>query len=125
MNSAQQLELAELKRAWIDEAEATFDRIKGTLGRFTADRLHAVLTAPPHENWIGCLVARLRNTGKIRECGRVKSTRPERNGAKISVWEVFAGDAADRFHPKGGRNDQFTETGAGVVLVESAVLLRK
>ena len=82
------LKLDELKRAWIDDAESKFNARAFSLGTFTTDDLRHYIDEPPTPNWIGCLAARLRNCGRIREIGRVKSTRPERNGAKVSLWQV-------------------------------------
>ena len=83
-----QLELAGLKRVWIDDAVISFARFYPG-HRFTADELHSTLPTPDHDGWWGCLVAKLRCNGRIREIGRVKSTRPERNGAKITLWETL------------------------------------
>lgn len=85
-----QLELAALKRDWIEDAAPRVATLLPTLGTFTADDLRGLLPEPPTPNWFGCLIARLRNTGLIQEAGRVKSTRPERNGAKISAWRAAA-----------------------------------
>ncbi len=84
--SGQQLELSELKRAWIDDSFQKFNA--RDIGQFSVEELRLFLSEPPHENWWGCLVAKLRCTGKIKEIGRVKSTRTERNGAKITLWKV-------------------------------------
>jgi hypothetical protein len=87
--SGNQLELSALKRAWIDDAEKQFLETFSWGGRtFSADDLRFYVNEPPHPNWVGCLMARLRNMNKIREIGRVKSSRPEANGRKISFWEV-------------------------------------
>ena len=83
-----QLELAQLKRAWIDNALKAFDSRAFCIGTFTADDLRAYIGEPPHPNWTGCFVAALRSRGRIKEVGRVKSTRPKRNGAKIGLYEV-------------------------------------
>jgi len=84
-----QLELADLKRDWIDGAADLLSRTLLARGnQITAETIRKYVVAPPHENWFGCLVAKLRCTGKIKEVGRVKSSRPERNGAKITLWEV-------------------------------------
>ena len=83
-----QLELSELKRDWIDESALHFECFMERDQKFSADDLHRWLDAPPHDGWWGCLMSKLRCSGKIREVGRVRSTRPERNGAKISLWEV-------------------------------------
>jgi hypothetical protein len=81
------LQLDELKRNWIDDAIAKFNAVKWR-GAFTADDLHRYLPPPTHDGWWGCLVAKLRKAGRIREIGRVKSSRPERNGAKITLWQT-------------------------------------
>ena len=82
-----QLELTDLRRAWIDEAAAWLSNRFDQLGNFTADDLHKILPAPaPHPNWYGCLVAKLRCSGAIMEVGRRKSARIEANGRKIAVW---------------------------------------
>lgn len=81
-----QLELSEIKRAWIDDSALHFDCFMEQGEKFTADDLHKWLDAPPHDGWWGCLVAKLRCAGKIQEAGRVKSKRPERNGAKVTLW---------------------------------------
>ena len=85
-NMTNQLELSEMKRAWIDTSIDRFFAMG--FRQFSADDLHKILDAPPHDNWFGCMMASLRCRGKIREVGRVKSTRPERNGAKITLWET-------------------------------------
>lgn len=86
---SQQLELCELKRAWIDDAADLLSRTLLARGnQITAETMRKYVIAPPHDNWFGCLVAKLRCTGKIKEIGRVKSNRPERNGAKITLWEA-------------------------------------
>jgi hypothetical protein len=85
-----QLELSELKRDWIDDAEKDFFNNRSILpAQFTSEHVLSMsLISPPHPNWVGCLMARLRNTGRIREVGRVRSSRPERNGAKITLWAI-------------------------------------
>lgn len=84
--SGTQLELSELKRAWIDDVAEKIAALNGL--KFSSDDIHKYAAQPDHPNWFGCLIAKLRCTGKIREIGRVKSARPERNGAKISLWIV-------------------------------------
>jgi len=88
MSEQLELELATLRRDWIEEAAPRVVTMLPTLGAFTADDLRGRIPDPPAPNWFGCLVARLRNAGLIQEAGRVKSTRPERNGAKISAWRA-------------------------------------
>jgi hypothetical protein len=84
-----QLELSALKRTWIDESAAVLDSKLLRRGvQMTAETIRQYVTEPPHPNWIGCLTAALRCKGRIKEVGRVKSNRPERNGAKITLWEA-------------------------------------
>ncbi len=79
-----------MRRAWIDDALDLLSRTVLARGNeITAETIRKHLKPPPHENWIGCLFAKMKNTGRIREIGRVKSTRPERNKAKITLWEVI------------------------------------
>ena len=89
MKTENQLELSEIKRVWIDDAHARFMARLFSIGTFSADDLRHYVEPPPEPNWIGCLMARLRNEGRIREVGRVRSNRPERNGAKISLWQTL------------------------------------
>ena len=90
MKTENQLELSEIKRAWIDDAVDWFlNRRPRDIHQFTVEMLHGYLPPPPHPNWYGCTMAALRDSGKIREVGRVRSNRPERNGAKISLWETL------------------------------------
>jgi hypothetical protein len=84
-----QLELDTLKRDWIDDCLERFELHAPRLGSFSTEDLHRLLPVAPHPNWWGCLVAKLRCSGRIREIGRVKSTRPERNGAKITLWQTI------------------------------------
>jgi hypothetical protein len=86
--SAHQLELATIKRDWIDDAAWMLEPILHRLGRFTADDLHPLLPTPRNHNWFGILVARLSNRGLIRRVNAVPSRRPEANGRLVSVWEA-------------------------------------
>jgi len=83
-----QLELSSLKRDWIDLAAEQFKGLVASKPQFTSDDLMIGLSTPENPNWVGCLIAKLRKAGRIREIGRVKSTRPERNGAKITLWQT-------------------------------------
>ena len=89
-----QLELTAIKRAWLDEAVAAFESRSFSIGTFTADDLHQYLPKPDHDGWWGCLVAKLRCASRIREVGRVRSARPERNGAKITLWQNVQNELA-------------------------------
>ena len=88
MKTENQLELSELKRAWIDDALDKVNARAFSIGNFTADDLRQYIGEPPHPNWTGCFIASLRCSGRIREVGRVRSNRPERNGAKIGLYEA-------------------------------------
>ena len=73
-------------------------RARITLGRdFTADdvRHHAARIAnqadddfAPADNLIPAFIGSAARHGRIREVGRVTSTRPERRGSKISLWRA-------------------------------------
>jgi len=85
-----QLELSDLKRDWIEEAALL---VKGLAERgqlpdlFSSDDLHVLLPNKPKDgNWWGCLMAKLRNEGKIIRTGSKPSTRESRNGAWIGAY---------------------------------------
>ena len=91
-----QLELTEIKRAWLDQSLEKFtdDNHEGLwllreLGEFTSDDIHVCLPQPPdHPNWYGVLVAKMKNAGLIKCVGYRPSTRKERNGGVVRVWRV-------------------------------------
>ena len=83
-----QLELSEMRRDWIDLYAPTVVALLPALGDFTADDLRGKIPDPPHPNWFGSLIARLRKLKLVVEVGRVRSTRSKRNGAKISAWRA-------------------------------------
>jgi len=83
-----QLELADLKRAWIDDAADYIVRHFPAGRELTAETIHKIYRPAPHPNWYGCLLAKLRCMGRVKEVGRVKSLRPERNGAKVTLWQT-------------------------------------
>jgi hypothetical protein len=83
-----QLELASLKRSWIESAiplvlEHTKDRLP-----FVVDSLHDVLPKPEDDHWYGILIARMKRQGLIERIGCQPSERPEANGRLISIWRV-------------------------------------
>lgn len=82
-----QLELSTLRRTWIEEVKENFWKLGGRK-QISSDDIHEFFGAPPHPNHYGSLFAQLQNAGMVREIGRVKSKRVERNCAKISLWEV-------------------------------------
>ena len=86
--SGQQLELKSMKRQWIDDVAGQFAAHAEKGFEFSADWIHANFTEPWEPNWYGGLLAKLKNEGLIQEIGRVVSSRPERNWAKISLWKV-------------------------------------
>lgn len=88
--SGVQLELATVKRDWIDDAAWSLEPILHRLGRFTTDDLHPLVPAPANKNWWGILAAQLKNKGLIRRVSAAPSRRPEANGRLVSVWEVVA-----------------------------------
>ncbi len=82
-----QLELADLRRPWVDEVMPTLAALLPGLGEFTADDLHGKLPEPEHHNWYGVLVACARNAGLIERVGARPSKRPEANGRWLAVWK--------------------------------------
>jgi hypothetical protein len=82
------LPLSDLKREWLDQAERQFLGItRFKFMPFTTDDLHGVLTEPEHKNWLGVLVAKLKNKGLIQRIGYQPSQRPESNGRVIALWK--------------------------------------
>jgi len=79
-----------LQRDWCDEAERLMLMLYGQNDTFTIDGLHAWIPKPPHPNWWGVLMAKLRATGRYENTGaRRKSNRPSANGRKVPVWRVL------------------------------------
>lgn len=77
--------LSQIRHAWILRNERIFpSMILPEI--FTADDVRRQIEHPPKANWHGCFIAALKNTGRIISAGRVRSKRPERNGAKIEAW---------------------------------------
>jgi hypothetical protein len=87
MNTCYQLELTEIKRAWLDDAIARFKSLN-LPSTWTADDLHKSLPRPDSDAWWGVLMAKLKNTGVVRCVGYTPSARPERNGGVVRVWEM-------------------------------------
>ena len=84
-----QLELASLKRDWLDDVQPQVVLMLPRLGEFTSDDLHALgFPAPANVNWWGVLLAQLRNRGLIVRVGARPSARPEANGRLVSVWRA-------------------------------------
>jgi hypothetical protein len=83
-----QLELSAIKRDWIQSAAPEVLRYAGTVAEFTTDDLRGVVPEPECRNWWGCVLAALKNEGRIVETGRRPSKRPEANGRKISAWRL-------------------------------------
>lgn len=79
------LPLDEVKNEWLKNAEKKFPFMI-LPEEFTADDVRELLPSPVEPNWMGCLLAKLRNTGAVVKCGWAKTTRPERNGAEIRAW---------------------------------------
>jgi hypothetical protein len=82
-----QLELAPLRRDWIESVTPRVLLLVGSLEEFTSDDLHPILGEPAMTpNHWGILMARLKNTGRIVKCGYRPSTRKSANGRPIAVW---------------------------------------
>lgn len=80
-----QLELAALKRDWIEDAKRSFK--SAVLPEvWTVDELRFWTRQPDHPNWWGCLAASLKNQGLIERVGYQPSTRPAANGRVVAVW---------------------------------------
>ena len=84
-----QLELATLKRDWIEAVLPEVRGIIASLDEFTSDDLHERSgTKPEHVNWWGVLLAKLKNEGWIERINARPSRRPEANGRLVSVWRL-------------------------------------
>lgn len=86
------VDLGDLKRKWIDEAALKVAELAeaGKLPEpdWSSDDLHTLLTKQPEQlNWWGCLMAKLKNEGKIIRTGSKPSSRPEANGRWIASWK--------------------------------------
>lgn len=81
-----QLELANLKRDWIDDAVTRF-MAATKLQAFTTDDLHKIIPEPSQRNYWGSLMARLKKEKRIRKIGFRVSERPSANSRPISLWE--------------------------------------
>lgn len=88
MSETLQLELAGLKRDWIEDVAPRVAVLAPGLGEFTADDLHAKLPPPQEFNWWGVLLAKLKRLGVIADVGARPSRRPCANGRKITVWSA-------------------------------------
>lgn len=83
-----QLELTDIKRAWIDDCAPRLALILPQLGEFTSDDLHRILPSPEHPNWYGVLLAKLKCAGLVECVGYRPSARKERNGGVLRVWRA-------------------------------------
>ena len=102
------LDLATLKRQWVEDAKEGFKSNEGEafwllrqLGEFTVDEfhhLHPLIPKPLNNNWYGVLFAGLSRMNLIHKVGYRPSTRPEANGRVVAVWRVIwqAGDVGDK-----------------------------
>lgn len=86
-----QLELAGLRRDWVEDAVPVVLAYARGVDSFTTDDLHGLLPAPEHPNWFGVLTAKLANQGLIERIGARPSRRPEANGRLLSVWRFVSG----------------------------------
>lgn len=82
-------QLSLLQRDWVNDAiPVVLEQARD--GRpFTADKFHAFLPVPEHNNWFGVLIAAMKNRGLIEKVGYVPSTRKERNGAVVASWRLI------------------------------------
>ena len=86
-----QLELATIKRDWIDAVLPEVRRVIADGKEFTSDDLHARIATPPDSpNWWGVLLAKLANEQAIERVGARASSRPVANGRLVSVWRKTA-----------------------------------
>lgn len=83
-----QLELASLKRDWIEQSKTRVIALGKVKSPFTSDDVHEVVTTPEHPNHVGCLLAALAAEGKIVECGRTTSKRPAANCRKVNQYKL-------------------------------------
>ena len=83
-----------IQRKWVDDAFALALRQARKLGSFTMEQLRDEIVEqigqPDHVNWHGILATKLKREGKINRIGYRPSTRKERNGAVVAVWEAVA-----------------------------------
>lgn len=79
-----------LQRDWCEKATPVLLQFAQTFENFTADDLREFQSVPqpPHSNWWGVLIARMKAKGLIRRIGYRTSTRPEANGRVVAVWAV-------------------------------------
>lgn len=83
-----QLNLDIVKRTWIDESIPAVIFFAMRERTFTTDELHRVIGDPPEPNWLGAMIAQLRNKKIIRKIGYRTSQRKEANGRAIAIWEI-------------------------------------
>ncbi len=88
MNEQITLDLTTVKRKWLDDALAFLPPMIPFMGRFTSDDLHIILPKPDHQNYYGVLCTQLKRAGLIKPVGFKTSTRKERNGGTVRVWEA-------------------------------------
>ena len=84
-----QLEIAQLKRSWIEDSLASVlryiaDRAPEEI--FTSDDFRVITGTPPNNAWMGALLAKLKAEGRIKRHGYQVSDRPEANGREIKTW---------------------------------------
>ena len=93
-----QLELADLKRDWVEESAARFPALS-LPAVWSADDLHGLLPQPQERNWFGVLLASLKNRALIEKVGYKPSTRPEANGRGIAAAGVGGAGCARAIKP--------------------------
>jgi hypothetical protein len=77
-----------LQRTWCENAMPVMIQVAKTFDCFTADDLRDFQSVPqpPHSNWWGVLIARMKAKGMIRRIGYRPSLRPEANGRVVALW---------------------------------------
>jgi len=85
-----EVQLDLLQRDWCEKATPVLLQVARTFESFTADDLRDFRSVPqpPHNNWWGVLMARMKALGLIRRVGYRASTRPEANGRVVALWTV-------------------------------------
>lgn len=68
-------------------AQTVLDRMRDKW-EWTADDLHGIIPEPENPNLYGALVQKLCKSGKIKQVGFKKSTRPAANGRWVQIWTV-------------------------------------
>lgn len=78
-----------MQRSWCEEAIPSISKVAVIYSNFTTDDLRGFpdVPQPPHNNWWGVLMARMKALGLISRIGYRASKRPDANGRVVAVWE--------------------------------------